>query len=94
MRSQHTASLIKIGPDLILVSEATGKLDKSGEAQLENLHQELQRVKTAKDEYVKEHPEHAKLVFPQGRPREARGETSASRQPAATRSLFGANGLP
>jgi len=75
---------------------STNKLDKNGKARLESLRQEVDRVKKAKADYVEAHPEHAKLVYPGGRPPREKREAgpSAPRPVAASRNLFGPDGLP
>lgn len=78
----------------VLYSGDAGKLDKNGVAQLGSLRDEVERIRKAKEEYVKEHPEHAKLVFPSGASRERKAQTSEPRPQASTRSLFGPDGLP
>lgn len=74
---------------------ASGKIDKNGREKLKSLRQEIDHVKKAKSEYVEAHPEHAKLVYPSGPPRERREAGPSTERPATiSRSLFGPNGLP
>lgn len=39
------------------------KLDRNQQARLDDLRAEVERIKKTKEEYVKEHPEHRKLVY-------------------------------
>lgn len=70
--------------------------DGKDKTRLANLRTELEKLKKAKDDYVKEHPEQRKLVYGGGRPRgEDEASTSGpSRKVGAERNLFGKDGLP
>ena len=70
--------------------EADPKGDKT---RLEELKAELEKINKRKEEYVKEHPEHRKLVY---RPRRDAGEQEkeAAAPPPQSRNLFNKHGLP
>lgn len=81
---------------LALEAEAQKLEDEGQKDRSASVRQEIERIKKAKADYVAAHPEHAKLVYPGGRPPWEGREPGPSvpRPAAASRSLFGPNGLP
>jgi len=71
-------------------------LDGKDKTRLSNLKAELDKLRKAKEEYVKEHPEHRKLVYGEGSAKESRESGGGGTKPAvgAVRQLFGKDGLP
>jgi mRNA biogenesis factor len=71
--------------------ESAAELSVSERARLANLKSELENINKKKEEYVKEHPEHRKLVY-----RARRQNDEEKKEPVAPqrRNLFKKNGLP
>ena len=71
-------------------------LDGKDKTRLSNLRAELDKLRKAKEEYVKEHPEHRKLVYGEASARQSRESDVGGNKPAvnAVRQLFGKDGLP
>lgn len=71
-------------------------LDGKDKTRLSNLRAELDKLRKAKDEYVKEHPEHRKLVYGEPSATQSRGSDVGDNKPTvgAVRQLFGKDGLP
>jgi hypothetical protein len=62
---------------------------------LSHLRHELTRLKKAKEEYLKDHPEHRSLVYASSRRRQQQGEGgSGSGALGPERKLFGKDGMP
>ncbi|KAJ2984934.1 hypothetical protein NUW54_g10322 [Trametes sanguinea] len=74
--------------------EARSDLSASEKSRLTELKSELEKIMQKKEEYVKEHPEHRKLVFKSRRPAESRDEKKEEGTAPKTRNLFRKNGLP
>ncbi|EKM61389.1 uncharacterized protein PHACADRAFT_156635 [Phanerochaete carnosa HHB-10118-sp] len=70
--------------------EADPKGDKS---RLEELKAELEKINNKKEEYVKEHPEHRKLVYRPRRDLNDQGKQADAPKPQS-RNLFNKHGLP
>lgn len=74
--------------------EKRGELDKAGRAELQDLRDELARIKAAKEEYVTAHPEHRKYVYPYS---EQSGSGSGSKNDGdagANQGPLGKDGVP
>jgi mRNA biogenesis factor len=71
-------------------------LDGKDKTRLSNLKAELDKLRKAKEEYVKEHPEHRKLVYGESSAKKPRENDESGIKPAggAVRQLFGKDGLP
>ena len=71
-------------------------LDGKDKTRLSNLRSELNKLRKAKEEYVKEHPEHRKLVYGGSSAKQSRESDVGDNKPAggAVRQLFGKDGLP
>lgn len=71
-------------------------LDGKDKTRLSNLRAELDKLRKAKDEYVKEHPEHRKLVYGEASATQSRRSDMGDNKPTvgAVRQLFGKDGLP
>jgi hypothetical protein len=71
-------------------------LDGKDKTRLSNLRAELDKLRKAKDEYVKEHPEHRKLVYGESSAKASRGSDVGGLGPvvSAVRQVFGKDGLP
>jgi len=71
-------------------------LDSKDKTRLSNLRAELDKLRKAKEEYVKEHPEHRKLVYGEGSARKPQESDGGGTKPAggAVRQVFGKDGLP
>ncbi|KAI8981236.1 WW domain binding protein 11-domain-containing protein [Trametes punicea] len=74
--------------------EARSDLSASEKSRLSELKSELEKIVQKKEEYVKEHPEHRKLVFKSRRSAESRDEKKEDSTAPKTRNLFKKNGLP
>ncbi|KAI0330622.1 hypothetical protein GY45DRAFT_743002 [Cubamyces sp. BRFM 1775] len=74
--------------------EAKGDLSAPEKSRLSELKTELEKITQKKEEYVKEHPEHRKLVFKSRKPAESRDEEKETSTAPKTRNLFKKNGLP
>ena len=71
-------------------------LDGKDKTRRSNLRAELNKLRKAKEEYVKEHPEHRKLVYGGSSAKQSRESDVGDNKPAggAARPLFGKDGLP
>jgi hypothetical protein len=71
-------------------------LDGKDKTRLSNLKAEVDKLRKAKEEYVKEHPEHRKLVYGDNSAKKPRESDGNATKPAggAVRQLFGKDGLP
>src|SRR5258706_7276903 len=71
-------------------------LDGKDKTRLSNLRAELEKLRKAKEEYVKEHPEHRRLVYGESSAKQSRESDVGGNKPAggAVRQLFGKDGLP
>lgn len=87
--------MLSIAPCLDL-EESIEKLEadpKGDRSRLEELKAELEKIGKKKEEYVKEHPEHRKLVYrPHGDLKEQGKQADASK--LQSRNLFNKHGLP
>lgn len=77
--------------DEIAKLKALKELTPTDAARLSELEAELQKINAKKEEYIKEHPEHRRLVY---RPRPKEGDAPAEEVELPTRKLFKKNGLP
>ena len=70
--------------------------DGKDKTRLSNLKAELDKLRKAKEEYVKEHPEHRKFVYGEPSAKKLRDSDGGGIKPAggAVRQLFGKDGLP
>lgn len=71
-------------------------LDGKDKTRLSNLKTELDKLRKAKEEYVKEHPEHRKLVYGEASAKKSQESDGGNIKPGggAVRQLFGKDGLP
>lgn len=71
-------------------------LDGKDKTRLSNLRSELNKLRKAKEEYVKEHPEHRKLVYGGPSAKQSRESDVGDNKPAggAVRQPLGKDGLP
>ncbi|CDO73186.1 hypothetical protein BN946_scf185007.g241 [Trametes cinnabarina] len=74
--------------------EARSDLSASEKSRLTELKSELEKIMQKKEEYVKEHPEHRKLVFKSRKPADSRDDKKEESSAPKTRNLFKKNGLP
>ena len=84
-------------PDLedeIAKLEKESDLKKADQTRLTDLKAELARIVTKKEEYVKEHPEHRKLVFRARKTEKEGGGEPQIPHEQQTRNLFNKHGLP
>ncbi|KAI0361149.1 hypothetical protein OH77DRAFT_1500558 [Trametes cingulata] len=74
--------------------ESSSNLSAADKSRLTELKAELEKINKKKEEYVKEHPEHRKLVFKSRKPAESREDKKDDSTAPKTRNLFRKNGLP
>lgn len=91
MRSRSTTST-----STLIYNTSNPALDGKDKTRLSNLKAELDKLHKAKEEYVKEHPEHRKLVYGEASAKKSQESDGGSIKPAggAVRQLFGKDGLP
>lgn len=92
----HLTAQLTSQPDLedeIANLEALPTPSSSEKARLTEVKAELEKINQKKEEYVKEHPEHRRLVY---RPRRQHTDSDKPEEELVlpTRNLFKANGLP
>jgi hypothetical protein len=77
----------------ILINHTHSGLSAEDKGKLSGLRAELKRLLKAKEEYLKEHPEHRTLVYASAHKRQ-KGESSSRVGDPTDRKVFGKDGLP